>query len=307
MGLFGKKELIVLKEDTSAREQIEELKELSSKAKGTLKAEIENQIFLLQKGVEGEDEILFQLKYADMDMVVLRDLHLVHDGISAQIDLLVITPKIKFIIECKNLIGDITVDRNGNFIRSYQTKSGKKVKEGIESPITQNERHMLLVKKLQQADKGFLISHSIEKNFDTFNKSLVVLANSKTILNDRYAPKDVKNKIIRADQLVDTIKNLTKASNEMSSSKKEMLKTGEKWLSRHVPNDVDYLADFKERLAIQEEASAKADDMICPFCGNELIVRNGKRGEFIGCSGFPKCRYTRNLKTSDEIKEEKDG
>ena len=33
----------------------------------------------------------------------------------------------------------------------------------------------------------------------------------------------------------------------------------------------------------------------CPDCGNELIKRSGRYGEFIGCRGFPKCRYTRSL------------
>lgn len=32
----------------------------------------------------------------------------------------------------------------------------------------------------------------------------------------------------------------------------------------------------------------------CPVCGKNLIERNGKRGSFLGCSGFPQCRYTKN-------------
>jgi len=34
---------------------------------------------------------------------------------------------------------------------------------------------------------------------------------------------------------------------------------------------------------------------ICPQCGADLIVREGKRGQFVGCSTFPKCRYTVGL------------
>lgn len=34
----------------------------------------------------------------------------------------------------------------------------------------------------------------------------------------------------------------------------------------------------------------------CPSCGCELVLRKGKFGEFYGCSGFPNCRYTRNVK-----------
>ncbi len=34
---------------------------------------------------------------------------------------------------------------------------------------------------------------------------------------------------------------------------------------------------------------------ICPVCGGELKKRNGRYGEFFGCSNYPKCRYTRNV------------
>lgn len=39
----------------------------------------------------------------------------------------------------------------------------------------------------------------------------------------------------------------------------------------------------------------------CPECGEDLVIREGRRGKFIGCSGYPKCRYTR------DYDEEKDG
>jgi DNA topoisomerase-1 len=30
----------------------------------------------------------------------------------------------------------------------------------------------------------------------------------------------------------------------------------------------------------------------CPECGNDLVIRFGRHGKFIGCSTFPNCRYT---------------
>jgi DNA topoisomerase-1 len=30
----------------------------------------------------------------------------------------------------------------------------------------------------------------------------------------------------------------------------------------------------------------------CPKCGNELVIRWGRHGRFIGCSNFPTCRFT---------------
>ena len=29
----------------------------------------------------------------------------------------------------------------------------------------------------------------------------------------------------------------------------------------------------------------------CPQCGNELVIRHGRLGEFTACSSFPKCKY----------------
>ncbi len=33
----------------------------------------------------------------------------------------------------------------------------------------------------------------------------------------------------------------------------------------------------------------------CPECGKGLVKRWGRNGPFVGCSGFPDCKYTRNL------------
>ncbi|SCG86289.1 DNA topoisomerase I [Methanobacterium congolense] len=37
----------------------------------------------------------------------------------------------------------------------------------------------------------------------------------------------------------------------------------------------------------------------CPECGSNLIKRSGRYGEFIGCSGFPKCRFTQSIEKGD--------
>ncbi len=32
---------------------------------------------------------------------------------------------------------------------------------------------------------------------------------------------------------------------------------------------------------------------ICPRCGSELVLRDGKKGQFYGCSNYPKCKFTK--------------
>ena len=37
----------------------------------------------------------------------------------------------------------------------------------------------------------------------------------------------------------------------------------------------------------------------CPECGRDLLKRSGRYGEFVGCSGFPSCRFTCSM---DDLK-----
>ncbi|OLC59907.1 MAG: DNA topoisomerase I, partial [Ktedonobacter sp. 13_1_40CM_4_52_4] len=36
-------------------------------------------------------------------------------------------------------------------------------------------------------------------------------------------------------------------------------------------------------------------DELCPDCGRNLVIRTGRFGRFISCSGFPECRYRRSF------------
>jgi DNA topoisomerase-1 len=42
----------------------------------------------------------------------------------------------------------------------------------------------------------------------------------------------------------------------------------------------------------------------CPKCGKSLSIRLGKRGRFIGCTGYPDCDYTHDLEGPDKEKSE---
>ncbi|MBU1031888.1 type I DNA topoisomerase, partial [Patescibacteria group bacterium] len=45
----------------------------------------------------------------------------------------------------------------------------------------------------------------------------------------------------------------------------------------------------------------------CPDCGKELIVRIGKFGKFLACSGFPDCKHTESLEEKINAKCPEDG
>ncbi|MBR6392525.1 MAG: topoisomerase DNA-binding C4 zinc finger domain-containing protein [Eubacterium sp.] len=158
---------------------------------------------------------------------------------------------------------------------------------------------MTVLKRKRMEGAGKIRTAGINKTFENYTKPLVVLANKKTVINDRYAPKDIKNKVIRADNLVATIKKMCTESKLTENSRKVMLQDAEYVLSFHSENRTDYVAKFREEIKKQNEPQ---DYGLCPWCCNDLVKRRNKAtGEvFIGCSNFPKCRYIRKITKKGE-------
>ncbi|WP_053983668.1 HRDC domain-containing protein [Niameybacter massiliensis] len=234
MGIFDKmKEPIFLKEGSSLRSQLEEIRALESMLNAEGQALLRQDIKCLEYGLLGEQNIVFELKHSHMPMYILQDLYLEDGELSAQIDFLIITRKINFIVECKNLYGDIEINAAGDFIRTMDF-GGKKKKEGIYSPVTQNQRHLELLKKLKSdRQKNIVMRKLAEKYFESVNKSIVVLANPKTVLNNRYAKKEVKEQVIRLDQLITYIKEAYKASKEPEISETQLFECANSYLRFH--------------------------------------------------------------------------
>ena len=244
------KEPVIYKGSNKAVEELEQvqeyLKEHSDK-------DLEKKARLIQYGIDGEKNILFELKNSHFPMYVLHDVYMVDHDLSAQIDYIIITPSMVYFIECKNLIGTIMIDAMGNFTREY-TYNGKIIKEGIYSPITQSQRHLDLYKSLRAKRQGTVMKFIYDKTFSNNFKSLVVLANPKSILKSRYAPKEIKDKVIKADQLIDYIKR-----HEQSAfrNQKDMIELADIFLSYHQDKEIQSIQ--KENNSVIEE---KNDSLI---------------------------------------------
>ena len=292
MALFGSPKPVVLKEGSAAEEQLRQMED----AKGTLspraEARLEKDLRLVRAGIDGERHILYELKNSHMDMFILQDLFLEHEGLTAQIDFLVITPQRNFVIECKNLVGNIEINSKGDFIRTIRC-GGRYYKEGIYSPITQNQRHLQVLKERRSENDGKILAAWKNYLFKDFFRGLVVLANPKTVVNDRYAKKEVKEQVIRADQLIETIQRMNKASKESASSLKDLKGMGERYLQMHIEKPITYIEKFKQE-ELEDQPAAEQPALIepakpelpeknrCPKCGKPLVMREARRGAHVG-------------------------
>lgn len=253
MGLFNNlKEPVFLKEDSNLDLQLEKLRSLEPLLNQEGQLLLKQDIKSMEYGITGELNIAFELKNCHMPMYILHDVYLEIGGLNAQIDYLVFTRKLCFVLECKNLYGNVEINNVGDFMRTTDF-GGKRKKEGIYSPITQNQRHLELMKKIRVNSKSNILTKIMaEKYFEDINKSVVVLANPKTVLNAKFAQKEVKEKVIRADQLIKYMKQMYENSKELAISDEKMLLWAQSYLDFHKVVNKDYTKKYdKYRIVVK--------------------------------------------------------
>ena len=57
----------------------------------------------------------------------------------------------------------------------------------------------------------------------------------------------------------------------------------------------------KEAFSNMEKKPAEVTGEICPNCGNPLVIKRSRYGEFTACSNYPECKY---IKTEKEVPKE---
>ena len=256
------RDTIFLKEDSSLQKIVIELENLLEKEPKN--EQLQQELYIAKKGLKGEDEIAYQLKKANIGMYVLRDINMEYEDLKAQIDFIVVTPWCCYFIECKNLMGNITLDERGNFIREY-TYNGNTIKKGMESPYRQVCAQREVYKKIWMKMQGKIKTRLFEKSFEKTHRVLVVAANGENILNTEKAPIDIKYEVVKSDGLIrklDYDKNHSDRS--LWDNRKEMEKWANHFLKLNVNKETeskDLLSDGKVEKQISSNEISNLKDM----------------------------------------------
>ena len=255
---FRFKDTVFYKENSDLQSKYDALKKLNEEYPNN--EELLSELFIVKKGLDGENEIAYQLKKAHIGMYVLRDIKVKHEDLTAQIDYVIITPVYTYYVECKNLVGNITVNDKGDFIREF-TINGKKIKKGMYSPLRQVEAQREVIRKIWESNSSAIKKFFASKNFDYYRRVLVVAANQDTILNTNRAPKEMKYKILRADALVRQIEyDLDHRGNdEYLESKKGMEEMAQSYVDLSSKEEINYYDYYKEKYCNDVSASINDD------------------------------------------------
>lgn len=257
---FRFKDTIFYKANSTLQNQYDALIKLNNEFPGN--EDLMNELYIVKKGLIGEDEIAYQLKKSHLGMYVLRDIKVKYKDLTAQIDYVIITPVYTYYIECKNLIGNITINDAGDFIREYYV-NGKKIKKGIYSPLRQVEAQREVIRKIWDEHTSKITKIFASSKFDYYRRVLVVAANHETILNTSKAPKDIKYKVIRSDNLISRLEYdfNHRDKDESLSSQKAMQEAAQTYIDVSIKDNTDYYELYKNKFNLGSKVTIVNDDL----------------------------------------------
>ncbi len=217
-------------------------------------------------GEHGES-LVSQFLSCDPSSIIFNDIILVDDKTkkSSQIDHIVVRPNGVFVIETKNFAG--RVYGNDNQREWTQVLAYGETKNRFYNPVKQNATHIYFLAKV-------LKQHNIYVSVVMFPRADLYIQTNAFVCNGQNSLLQILNSntgiYLTAEQMQNIAVRLAEIKGNPLITKEE-----------HVQGVL------KTRYEIANN--------ICPRCGKPLVLRNGKSGQFYGCSGYPNCRFTKNI------------
>lgn len=245
---------------------------------GKSRAEIENEEQRDSFGKQGEHEVGKILAKLPEEYRIYNDVMLYGSTSTVQIDHVVVSVYGIFVIETKNYKGEIY----GREKDKTWKKSWRGTIKEFYNPIRQNKAHVAALKMNTRikSDNVYvpIIAFSDEADISKLDVSLIRLkSRTATAVNFNHLIAKItkqKEKLLSETQV-----------EKFCILIEKLRLDSEKHAKKHVKN-------IEKSIINKKEFSGYGK---CPRCTGKLILRNGRRGFFLGCSNFPKCRYTKNV------------
>lgn len=221
------------------------------------------------KGKKGEATVSSLLKKLPDAYRVINDVVVKSNKGVTQIDHVVVSEFGIFVIETKNYKGVIIGSPDAD---KWKQKLGNTT-NNFYNPLRQNYGHIKALQTLTGLPESAFIS---------------IIAFS---LDAKLRVDDAEGRVVYFNKLTTAIKGHQEKllTTEQAAAACEAINAGD-IESKEVMEK--HNQDIKVAKAEEE---SKIEQNICPKCGGKLVARSGKYGEFIGCSNYPKCRFTKDV------------
>lgn len=219
------------------------------------------------EGVWGENCIEKLLKNRISGVSFFRNVYVPVEGRTTELDIVMVASSGVYIFESKAYGGKIY--GSPEQMKWVQYMGGKK--SSFYNPVKQNENHCRHLSKALQIPQNSTFSFIVFENRANLSKVSPLKGDNFFVCN--------------RENLLQLLTNIMRTSGSLlpKETVTAVCLQLEAWSNRE--------DSFKEQHVqqVQDRMFGNA----CPVCGKKLVTRNGKTGTFIGCTGYPKCKYTR--------------
>lgn len=249
-------------------------------------------------GYYGEYLVSEYLKRLGGDRRFLFNIYLPRDnGETTEIDVLLIHETGLYVFESKNYSGWI-------YGSEYQRQWTQTLKNGIKNhffnPIMQNELHIKWLKNLLSDMPNIPYFSYIVFSDRCVLKNITLTSDKAEVIN-RYS---ILNRVLYNAPLEGP--SLTGVQIQSIYCRLyPYSKVSYDTMQKHIKDintriNSPYTPPASVQPMSQSFVQSIVPNGICPRCGQPLVLRTTQRGEnkgkqFWGCSGFPKCRYLKNI------------
>jgi hypothetical protein len=222
------------------------------------------------KGFIGELKVAWQLDRLNAEEYkIFNNLLIVTGNGSSQIDHVVISKYGIFVIETKNYKGWIF----GNEKSEYWTQVIFRYKKKFINPIKQNWTHVYALKNIFPDFENIIyypiVVFTGNVKLKNISSTIPVIYN-KNLFNTIMSKREIVN--LSNDEMIVIVNKLLEINTTDREARNEHI--------NHVKHQ-------------RKERKRKEKLLVCPRCGVDLVVRDGKYGKFYGCQNYPRCKYTR--------------
>lgn len=228
----------------------------------------------MSPGEEGEYYAARQLcKLDDKKYFLINDLLFrKKNGLTCQIDHIVVSQYGVFIIETKNIYGYIRGSKKSKLWRSYW-RDGRDL--AFDNPIPQNESHIDALS--ERLGPGRQIPYYSIIAFTPTAEIQVTVENVPVVYWTQLCKliKSYKVAVLsleEAQAIYNDIVALNITDCEVRAKHGQQANT--------------------RKVNFEQKTNAAIDNGKCPKCGGNLVKRTGTYGAFYGCSNYPNCKYT---------------
>lgn len=201
---------------------------------------------------------------------------------------------------------------------SNETEDGEKILPAVEQGQDLNKIQVLPEQHFTQPPPRFNEASLIKKLEELGIGRPSTYAPILSTLQDRYYVEKREKKLFPTTLGFAAIDFLVKYfadildyafTAKMEDELDEISRGERKWQ----PTIKEFYDPFEKKIILTGETAEKMQvitettDRICPLCGKPLIVRIGKFGKFLACSGFPECKHTESLEEIIDAKCPDDG